>query len=423
MIAMLAVSALLAGLVVLAGMGARSLQRRMPRVHRAGQRLEVLERVALAPRQGLALVRIGERHVLVSMGDGGVRSVLELTDAESLALTAEQEAASNAPALPDGARRVLGIVRDIAAGPGRAARHAATRTAVGALLLAAAIATPAAPATADTRTDAAATVVVDAAAAELAELDDAVILAQVAPLRGAAQGARPGAASATGALPKLDLRLGDGEASDLRISGTVGSVIMIGLLALLPAMLLLMTSFTRILIVLHFLRQALGTQTAPPGQLLAALSLMLTGFVMAPTLSAAHSQAFQPWMDGTITEGEMLTRGVGPFREFMLAQTPEKDIVRFLEMSGAPAPETAEEIPLPVLVSAFAVSELRAAFQMGFAIFLPFVVIDLVVSAVLTSMGMFMLPPTMIALPCKLLLFVLADGWALTVQSLVASFR
>ena len=174
---------------------------------------------------------------------------------------------------------------------------------------------------------------------------------------------------------------------------------------------------------LQALKQALGTQTAPPGQLLAALSLMLTGFVMAPTLSRAHTEALQPWMDGTITEGEMLTAGVVPFREFMLAHTPERDLERFIEMANVEPPQTADDIPLAVLVSAFAVSELRAAFQMGFAIFLPFVVIDLVVSAVLTSMGMFMLPPTMIALPCKLLLFVLADGWALTVQSLVASFR
>ncbi|MBX6364081.1 MAG: flagellar type III secretion system pore protein FliP [Gemmatimonadetes bacterium] len=200
-------------------------------------------------------------------------------------------------------------------------------------------------------------------------------------------------------------------------------VLFIGLLATLPALLLLMTSFTRILIVLHFLRQALGTQTAPPSQLLAALALLLTGFVMAPTLARVNEQALRPWMDGQIDQATMMKTAVVPFREFMLRQTPEKDLAKFVEMSGQPAPARAADVSLPVLMSAFATSELRAAFQMGFAIFLPFIVVDLVVSAVLTSMGMFMLPPTMIALPCKLLLFVLVDGWGLVFQSLVTSFK
>jgi flagellar biosynthetic protein FliP len=235
----------------------------------------------------------------------------------------------------------------------------------------------------------------------------------------AAAGAQIGA---PGTAPRMSLQVGSGNASDLRISGTVGAVIFMGLMTMLPTLLLLMTSFTRILIVLHFLRQALGTQSAPPGHMLAALALLLTGFVMAPTLDAVNTSAVKPWMDGQIAEGEMLKAGVAPFREFMLRQTPEADLVKFVEMSDAPPPETAEDVSLPVLMSAFATSELRAAFRMGFAIFLPFIVIDLVVSAVLTSMGMFMLPPTMIALPCKLLLFVLVDGWTLTVQGLVASF-
>jgi flagellar biosynthetic protein FliP len=202
----------------------------------------------------------------------------------------------------------------------------------------------------------------------------------------------------------------------------VGAVIFMGLMTMLPTLLLLMTSFTRILIVLHFLRQALGTQSAPPAHMLAALALLLTGFVMAPTLDAVNTNAVKPWMDGQIDEGHKLTAGVGPYRDFIQRQTPEADLVKFVEMSDTPTPETAEEVSLPVLMSAFATSELRAAFRMGFAIFLPFIIIDLVVSAVLTSMGMFMLPPTMIALPCKLLLFVLVDGWTLTVQGLVASF-
>jgi flagellar biosynthetic protein FliP len=157
--------------------------------------------------------------------------------------------------------------------------------------------------------------------------------------------------------------------------------------------------------------------------MLAALALLLTGFVMAPTLAQVNEVAIQPWMQGQMDEGQMMKAGVGPFRTFMLAQTPEEDLVKFVEMSNSPAVESAEQVSLPVLMSAFATSELRAAFQMGFAIFLPFIIIDLVVSAVLTGMGMFMLPPTMIALPCKLLLFVLVDGWTLMVQSLIASFR
>ena len=204
---------------------------------------------------------------------------------------------------------------------------------------------------------------------------------------------------------------------------TVGMVLFIGVLTILPTLVLMMTSFTRILIVLQLLKQALGTQTAPPGQLLAALALLLTGFVMAPTLSRVNEQALQPWMNGQIDQTAMLKTAVVPFREFMLRQTPRKDLVKFVELSGQAAPAHAEDVSLPVLMSAFATSELRAAFEMGFAIFLPFIVVDLVVSAVLTSMGMFMLPPTMIALPCKLLLFVLVDGWSLVVESLVRSFR
>jgi len=184
-----------------------------------------------------------------------------------------------------------------------------------------------------------------------------------------------------------------------------------------------MTSFTRILIVLHLVRQALGTQTTPPAHLVSALALLLTGFVMAPTLAEVNRTALAPWLDGAITEGEMLKAAVVPFREFMLEHTREEDLATFLELSDAPPPASPDEIPLMTLASAFVTSELRAAFQMGFVLFLPFVVIDIVVASVLMSLGMFMLPPVMISLPCKLLLFVLVDGWTLVVQSLAASFR
>jgi len=223
--------------------------------------------------------------------------------------------------------------------------------------------------------------------------------------------------------PQMDMRLGNGKEGGLRLSGTVGVVVMLGLLTLLPTLLLLMTGFTRILIVLHFLRQALGTQNAPPSQLIAALALLLTGFVMAPTLSKVNDTALQPWMDGKMEQVEMMKTASIPFREFMLAHTRDKDLQTFIDMSAGPAPKSDAEIPLVTLMSAFATSELKTSFQIGFAIFLPFIIIDIVVSSVLMSMGMFMLPPAMISLPFKLLLFVLVDGWTLVVQSLVTSFK
>jgi flagellar biosynthetic protein FliP len=185
----------------------------------------------------------------------------------------------------------------------------------------------------------------------------------------------------------------------------------------------MMTGFTRILIVLNFLKQALGTQSAPPTQLVAGLALLLTGFVMAPTLTKVNEVAITPWMDGQIDQATMLKEGSKPFREFMLKQTRKTDLETFVRMSGGPRPATRDDIPLVTLTSAYVISELRTAFQIGFALFLPFIVIDVAVSSVLMSMGMFMLPPAMISLPFKLLLFVLVDGWSLIVQSLVTSFR
>jgi len=224
-------------------------------------------------------------------------------------------------------------------------------------------------------------------------------------------------------LPQMDVQLGDAKDGGLRLNGTVGIVVMMGLLTLLPTLLLMMTGFTRILIVLHFLKQALGTQSAPPAQLLAAMALLLTGFVMAPTLSEVNNKAITPWLDGTITQVEMMKTGVVPMREFMLKQTRESDLKTFVEMSRLPRPNSAADVPLHVLMSAFVASELRTAFQIGFAIYLPFIIIDTVVASVLMSMGMFMLPPAMISLPFKLLLFVLVDGWSLTISSLVQSFK
>jgi flagellar biosynthetic protein FliP len=225
-------------------------------------------------------------------------------------------------------------------------------------------------------------------------------------------------------MPQMDVQLGgDGDTGGLRLNGTVGIVVMMGLLTLLPTLLLMMTGFTRILIVLNFLKQAMGTQSAPPAHLLAGMALLLTGFVMTPTLTQVNREAIEPWLDGKISQVEMMKTGVKPMRTFMLRQTREADLKTFVDMSRMPRPNTVDDIPLHVLMSAFVASELRTSFQIGFAIYLPFIIIDAVVASVLMSMGMMMLPPAMISLPFKLLLFVLVDGWTLTITSLVQSFK
>ena len=193
-------------------------------------------------------------------------------------------------------------------------------------------------------------------------------------------------------------------------------------LSFLPAMLLLMTGFTRIVIVLSLLRQALGTQAAPPNQVIVGLSLFLTFFVMAPTFDRVYEQAWAPFAANQIAFDEALTRGEGPMREFMLRQTRQSDMQLFAKLARLPPEITSEAVPLRVLVPAFVTSELKSAFQIGFMIFIPFLVIDLIVASVLMSLGMMMLSPVLVALPFKLMLFVLADGWNLLLGSLAASF-
>ena len=224
--------------------------------------------------------------------------------------------------------------------------------------------------------------------------------------------------------PQMELKVGGNVAGEgLKMSGTVGVVIMMGLLSMLPVLILMMTGFTRILITLHFLKQALGTQSAPPGQLLAAMALLLSAFVMGPTLKDVNTNALEPWMDGRIEQVEMMSRAVVPFKAFMLRQVRDQDLQTFVDLAEIKQPESREAVPLTILMSAFVTSELRTAFQIGFALFLPFIVIDVVVGSVLMSMGMVMLPPAMISMPFKLLLFVLVDGWGLVVTGLVQSFR
>jgi flagellar biosynthetic protein FliP len=199
--------------------------------------------------------------------------------------------------------------------------------------------------------------------------------------------------------------------------------VFLGALTLLPAVVLLMTSFTRILIVLHFLRSAIGTQGSPPGQILVAIAVLLSGVVMSPVLEEANRTALQPYFAGQIEQAEAYRVGLAPFRRFMLANVREKDLATFASLAGNEEAATEDEIPTLTIVTAFVTSELQTAFWMGFVIFLPFVVVDLIVATALMSLGMFMVPPVMISLPFKLLLFVLADGWSLVGQNLVASFQ
>jgi flagellar biosynthetic protein FliP len=193
-------------------------------------------------------------------------------------------------------------------------------------------------------------------------------------------------------------------------------------LAFLPAVLLMMTSFTRIIIVLSLLRHALGTQTSPPNQVLVGLALFLSLFVMGPVLDKVYQDAYVPYSENKINFEQALARAEPPLKGFMLKQTREPDLALFLKLSDTPAPAEPAAVPLKVLVPAFVTSELKTAFQIGFLVFIPFLIIDLVVASVLMSMGMMMLSPVLISLPFKLMLFVLADGWTLLVGSLVASF-
>jgi flagellar biosynthetic protein FliP len=193
-------------------------------------------------------------------------------------------------------------------------------------------------------------------------------------------------------------------------------------ISLAPSLLMMTTSFTRIVVVLSFLRSAIGTQQAPSNQIVIGLSLFLTFFIMAPVWQQVNTQALQPYRNQTISQEEALKRGVAPVRKFMLSQVREKDLALFLSLSKLPRPRNADDIPTLTLIPAYVVSELKTAFQIGFLVFIPFLVLDMVVASVLMSMGMMMLPPVMISLPFKILLFVLVDGWGLVIGSLVKSF-
>lgn len=219
--------------------------------------------------------------------------------------------------------------------------------------------------------------------------------------------------------PTVSIDLGE----DSGVTKSVAILLLLTVGAVLPGLLLVMTSFTRYVIVLGITKNALGLQTIPPTQVLIGIALFLTIFTMGPTLSEVNEQAIQPLLAGEIEAQEALEAGFGPFREYMLAHTSDGDLRLFVGLSDIDIPERRADTPASVLVPAFVVSELRAAFLIGFVVFVPFLVIDLVVSAVLMSMGMMMLPPVFISLPLKLLLFVLVDGWSLIIQSLVGSVQ
>ncbi|MDD2620545.1 MAG: flagellar type III secretion system pore protein FliP [Syntrophomonadaceae bacterium] len=220
----------------------------------------------------------------------------------------------------------------------------------------------------------------------------------------------------------MNLQVGGDTGEPQDLSSALQLIILITILTLAPSIIILLTSFTRIIVVLGFIRSSLATQQMPPNQVLIGLALFLTFFVMAPTLQQVNNQALQPYLKGQITQEVAFDKGIMPLRTFMFKQTREKDLALFVKLSKINRPQNFKDIPNYVLIPSFVISELKTAFQIGFIIFIPFLVIDMVVASALMSMGMMMLPPMMISLPFKILLFVLVDGWNLVIQSLMMSF-
>jgi len=223
-------------------------------------------------------------------------------------------------------------------------------------------------------------------------------------------------------VPNISVQI-DGQDAKGGLSTALGILGMLTILTLAPAILILTTSFTRIVIVFSFLRSGLGTQQAPPNQVLIGLSLILTFFIMTPTWNAAYQSAIAPYIAGQINTQEAINRASGPLKEFMLKETREKDLAVFATLNGDQVPQSPQDLSVFQVAPAFCISELRTAFEMGFMLYLPFLVVDMVVASTLMSMGMLMLPPVLISLPFKLLLFILVDGWGLITKSLVAGFR
>lgn len=233
-----------------------------------------------------------------------------------------------------------------------------------------------------------------------------------------------GSAEAAGvALPGIDIRIDSGASEPQEVASAIKILIGLTVLSLAPAILVVMTAFTRIIIVLSMLRHAIGMQDTPPNTVMISLAFFLTLFTMLPVLNQINEKAFRPYMDGKIGYEKAFDRGLRPMREFMIRQTRESDLMLMLDVSKTETPEKVDDIKTLHLIPAFMLSELKTAFQIGFVIFLPFLLIDIVVSSILMSMGMLMVPPMMISLPLKVLMFVLIDGWNLVVRALVSSFH
>jgi len=222
-------------------------------------------------------------------------------------------------------------------------------------------------------------------------------------------------------IPNLNLGVKQ-TSNPQEVVGALQILFILTILAIAPSIMVMVTAFTRVVIVLGFLRQALGTQQMPPMQVLTALAIFLTFFIMSPTLDKMNQQALVPYKTGSITFSQALTNAEGPLREFMFKQTREKDLSLFISLTKGVKPKNKDEVPTRALIPAFMISELKTAFQIGFILFIPFIIIDMVVSSILLSMGMMMLPPVMISLPFKIMLFVLVDGWNLLVGSIVKGF-
>lgn len=223
-------------------------------------------------------------------------------------------------------------------------------------------------------------------------------------------------------VPTVDLRINAPETPSQLVQ-TLNIMIIVTLLVLAPSLIMMMTSFTRILIVFSFLRTALGTQQMPPNNILISMALILTFFIMEPAAKQAYNEAITPYMEEKIGYEEAFEKGIAPFKDFMIRNTREKDLALFLRIRGEENIQDENDISLTTLLPAFMISELKTAFEIGFLLYLPFLVIDMVVSSVLMAMGMMMLPPVMISLPFKIILFIMVDGWNLVVQNLVQSFK
>ena len=239
-------------------------------------------------------------------------------------------------------------------------------------------------------------------------------------LLGAAEAYSQGGIGGNTPIPKLSIGIDQTDKAADNVL-TLQILLVMTVLSLAPSILIMMTCFTRIIIVFHFLKQALGTTTQPPNQLLTGLALFLTFFVMQPVLNEANTNGIQPYMREEINQEQAITNIVKPFREFMLKHTREEDLGLFIKLSGKDKPNDISEVSTWTVIPAYTISELRIAFQIGFLIFIPFLVLDMVIASVLMSLGMFLLPPQMISLPVKVLLFILVDGWYLIVDSLMKS--